>query len=66
MEHGLKAAESDLDRAQRLFAEGIIATERRDQTQVAVDQAAARTRLPAKEWSKPRLATPPPSIGEDG
>jgi membrane fusion protein (multidrug efflux system) len=42
MEHGLKAAESDLDRAKRLFAEGIIATERRDQTQVAVDQAAAR------------------------
>jgi membrane fusion protein (multidrug efflux system) len=42
MEHGLKAAESDLDRAKRLFAEGIIATERRDQTQVASDQAAAR------------------------
>jgi membrane fusion protein (multidrug efflux system) len=42
MEHGLKAAESDLDRARRLFAEGIIATERRDQTQVASDQAAAR------------------------
>jgi membrane fusion protein, multidrug efflux system len=42
MEHGLKAAESDLDRAKRLFAEGIIATERRDQTQVAYDQAAAR------------------------
>jgi membrane fusion protein (multidrug efflux system) len=42
MEHGLKAAESDLDRAKRLFAEGIIATERRDQAQVAFDQAAAR------------------------
>jgi membrane fusion protein, multidrug efflux system len=42
MEHGLKAAESDFDRAKRLFAEGIIATERRDQTQVAFDQAAAR------------------------
>jgi membrane fusion protein (multidrug efflux system) len=42
MEHGVKAAESDHDRARRLFAEGIIATERRDQTQVAYDQAAAR------------------------
>jgi membrane fusion protein, multidrug efflux system len=42
MEHGSKAAESDLDRARRLFAEGIIATERRDQAQVAYDQAAAR------------------------
>ena len=42
MEHGLKAAESDLDRAKRLFAEGIIATERRDQTQVAFDQSGAR------------------------
>jgi membrane fusion protein, multidrug efflux system len=42
MEHGLKAAENDLDRAKRLFAEGIIATERRDQAQVAFDQAAAR------------------------
>jgi membrane fusion protein, multidrug efflux system len=42
MEHGLKAAESDLDRTKRLFAEGIIATERRDQAQVAFDQAAAR------------------------
>jgi membrane fusion protein (multidrug efflux system) len=42
MEHGLKAAESDLDRAKRLFAEGIIATERLDQTQVAFDQATAR------------------------
>jgi membrane fusion protein (multidrug efflux system) len=42
MEYGLKAAESDLDRAKSLFAEGIIATERRDQAQVAYDQAAAR------------------------
>ncbi len=42
MEHGVKAADSDHDRAKRLFAEGIIATERRDQTQVAYDQAAAR------------------------
>jgi membrane fusion protein (multidrug efflux system) len=42
MEHGLKAAESDLDRARRLFAEGIIATEKRDQAQVAYDQAVAR------------------------
>jgi membrane fusion protein (multidrug efflux system) len=42
MEHGLKAAESDLDRARKLYAEGIIATERRDQAQVAFDQAAAR------------------------
>jgi membrane fusion protein, multidrug efflux system len=42
MEHGLKAAESNLDRAGKLFAEGIIATEQRDQAQVAYDQAAAR------------------------
>jgi len=42
MESSVKAAESDLDRARKLFTEGIIATERRDQTQVAVDQAAAR------------------------
>ena len=42
MEHGLKAAESNLDRARKLFAEGIIATEQRDQAQVAYDQAAAR------------------------
>jgi membrane fusion protein (multidrug efflux system) len=42
MEHGLKASESDLDRARRLFTEGIIATERRDQAQVSYDQAAAR------------------------
>jgi membrane fusion protein, multidrug efflux system len=42
MEHGVKAAESDLERARKLFAEGIIATERRDQTQVAYDQASAR------------------------
>jgi membrane fusion protein, multidrug efflux system len=42
MEYGLKAAESDLDRAKRLFSEGIIATERRDQAQVTYDQAAAR------------------------
>jgi membrane fusion protein, multidrug efflux system len=42
MEHGVKAAESDLDRAKKLFAEGIIATERRDQAQVSFDQAAAR------------------------
>jgi membrane fusion protein (multidrug efflux system) len=42
LESGVKAAESDLDRAKRLFAEGIIATERRDQAQVAYDQAAAR------------------------
>jgi membrane fusion protein, multidrug efflux system len=42
MEHGVKAAESDLDRARKLYAEGIIATERRDQAQVAFDQAAAR------------------------
>jgi membrane fusion protein, multidrug efflux system len=42
MEHGVKAAESDLDRAKKLFAEGIVATERRDQAQVAFDQAAAR------------------------
>jgi membrane fusion protein, multidrug efflux system len=42
MEYGLKAAESDLERARQLFAEGIIATERRDQAQVAYDQTAAR------------------------
>jgi membrane fusion protein, multidrug efflux system len=42
MEYGLKASESDLDRAKRLFAEGIIATEMRDHAQVAHDQAAAR------------------------
>jgi membrane fusion protein (multidrug efflux system) len=42
MAHGQKAAESDHDRAKRLFAEGIIATERLDQTQVAYDQAVAR------------------------
>jgi membrane fusion protein (multidrug efflux system) len=42
MEYGLRAAESDLERARKLFAEGIIATERRDQAQVAYDQAAAR------------------------
>jgi membrane fusion protein (multidrug efflux system) len=42
MEHGLKAAESNLDRAGKLFAEGIIATEQRDQAQVAYDQADAR------------------------
>jgi membrane fusion protein, multidrug efflux system len=42
MESSVKAAESDLDRARKLFAEGIIATERRDQAQVAFDQAAAR------------------------
>jgi membrane fusion protein (multidrug efflux system) len=42
MEHGLKAAESDLDRAKKLLVEGIIATERRDQTQVAFGQAQAR------------------------
>jgi membrane fusion protein, multidrug efflux system len=42
MEHGLKAAESNFDRAGKLFAEGIIATEQRDQAQVAYDQAAAR------------------------
>lgn len=42
MEHGVKAAESDLERARKLFAEGIIATERRDQAQVAYDQATAR------------------------
>jgi membrane fusion protein, multidrug efflux system len=42
MEHGLRAADSDHDRAKKLLAEGIIATERRDQTQVAYDQAAAR------------------------
>lgn len=43
MEHGVKAAESDLERARKLFAEGIIATERRDQTQVGYDQATARS-----------------------
>lgn len=42
MESGVKAAESDLNRAKQLYAEGIIATERRDQAQVAYDQAAAR------------------------
>ncbi|HXH13569.1 MAG TPA: HlyD family secretion protein [Alphaproteobacteria bacterium] len=42
MDTGVQAAESDLDRAKRLFAEGIIATERRDQAQVAYDQAVAR------------------------
>jgi membrane fusion protein, multidrug efflux system len=42
MEHGLKAAESNLNRARTLFAEGIIATEQRDQAQVAFDQDAAR------------------------
>jgi membrane fusion protein (multidrug efflux system) len=42
MESGVKAAEGDLDRAKRLFAEGIIATERRDQAQVSYDQAVAR------------------------
>ncbi len=42
MESGLSAAESDLDRARKLFAEGIIAAEKRDQAQVAYDQAAAR------------------------
>jgi membrane fusion protein (multidrug efflux system) len=42
MESGVKAAEGDLDRAKRLFVEGIIATERRDQAQMAYDQSAAR------------------------
>jgi membrane fusion protein, multidrug efflux system len=42
MGSALKAAESDLDRARRLFAQGIIATERRDQGEVSHDQAAAR------------------------
>jgi membrane fusion protein, multidrug efflux system len=42
MEHGLKASESNLNRARTLFAEGIIATEQRDQAQVVFDQAAAR------------------------
>ena len=59
MEHGLKAAESDLDRAKRLFAEGIIATERRDQAQVAFDQAAARyaSAREGVEQAKARHAT---------
>ncbi|MBI3327941.1 MAG: HlyD family secretion protein, partial [Nitrospinae bacterium] len=42
MESAFKAGESDLDRAKKLFAEGIIATEKRDQAQMANDQAAAR------------------------
>jgi len=42
MEHGLKASESNFNRARTLFAEGIIATEQRDQAQVIFDQAAAR------------------------
>jgi membrane fusion protein (multidrug efflux system) len=42
MESGVTAAEGDLERAKRLFTEGIIATERRDQTQVGYDQAQAR------------------------
>jgi membrane fusion protein (multidrug efflux system) len=42
MDSSVKAAENDLERARKLFAEGIIATERRDQMQMAFDQAAAR------------------------
>jgi len=42
MESALRAAESDLDRAKKLFAEGIIAAEKGDQAQVAYEQAAAR------------------------
>ncbi|MBI3326114.1 MAG: HlyD family secretion protein, partial [Nitrospinae bacterium] len=38
----LKAADGDLDRAKKLFAEGIIATEKRDQAQMAYDQNHAR------------------------
>lgn len=43
MESGLMAAESDRERAKKLFAEGIIATEKRDQAVVAYDQASARS-----------------------
>ncbi|MGH8058618.1 MAG: HlyD family secretion protein [Candidatus Entotheonellia bacterium] len=42
MESAYRATESDLDRARKLLAEGIIATERHDQAQVATDQASAR------------------------
>jgi membrane fusion protein, multidrug efflux system len=42
MERPLTASESDLDRARGLFAEGIIATEKRDPGEVNYDQAAAR------------------------
>jgi len=42
-----------------LFAEGIIATERRDQTQVAVDQAAARYASAREGVEQAKLATPP-------
>jgi membrane fusion protein (multidrug efflux system) len=42
MESAYKASESDLDRAKKLLVEGIIATERHDQAQVAADQASAR------------------------
>jgi membrane fusion protein, multidrug efflux system len=59
MEYGLKAAESDLERARQLFAEGIIATERRDQAQVAYDQTAARyaSAREGVEQAKARHAT---------
>jgi membrane fusion protein (multidrug efflux system) len=43
MESALTASESDLDRARGLFAEGIIATEKRNQGEVNHDQAARYT-----------------------
>lgn len=48
MESALTATVSDLDRAKKLFAEGIIATEKRDQAQMTYDQASARS-VSAKE-----------------
>jgi membrane fusion protein (multidrug efflux system) len=41
MESALKAAESDLDRARRLFTEGSLATEKHDQGEVNYDRAVA-------------------------